>query len=60
MVPLGILWVDGAFYFTAGAATRRARNLARNAQSVLSFATGQFDLVIEGKAVKVTDPVKAI
>lgn len=25
VVPLGILWVDGTFSFTAGAATRRAR-----------------------------------
>lgn len=59
VVPLGLLWVDGTFYFTAGAATRRARNLMQNAHCVLSFATGQFDLAIEGKAVKVTDPVRA-
>lgn len=30
VMPLGVLWVDGAFYFNAGAATRKAQNLARD------------------------------
>ncbi len=30
VVPVGLLWVDGAFYFKAGAGTRRAKNLAEN------------------------------
>src|SRR5215217_3850607 len=25
VMPLGVLWVDGAFYFNAGAATRKAQ-----------------------------------
>lgn len=59
VMPLGVLWVDGAFYFNAGAATRKAQNLAHNPHCVLTVATHDFDLVVEGKAVKVTDPAKA-
>jgi hypothetical protein len=58
VMPLGVLWVDGAFYFTAGAATRKARNLARNPHCVITVATHDFDLVLEGAAVKVTDSAK--
>jgi hypothetical protein len=55
VMPLGALWVDGAFYFTAGATTRKARNLAHNPHCVLTIATHDFDLVFEGKGSKVTD-----
>ena len=58
-MPLGVLWVDGALYFNAGASTRKAQNLAHNPQCVLTIATYDFDLVVEGKAVKVTDQAKA-
>jgi hypothetical protein len=56
VMPLGVLQVDGAFYFTAGAATRKAKNLARNPRCVISVATHDFDLVLEGNATKATDP----
>ena len=55
VMPVGALWVEGAFYFTAGAGTRKARNLARNPSCVITVATDGFDLVVEGEAVKVTD-----
>jgi nitroimidazol reductase NimA-like FMN-containing flavoprotein (pyridoxamine 5'-phosphate oxidase superfamily) len=58
VMPLGVLWVGGAFYFTAGAATRKARNLAQNPQCVLTVATHDFDLVVEGKAAKLSDPAR--
>jgi hypothetical protein len=58
VVPLGILWLDGAFYFTAGAPTRRAKNIAHNPNCVLTVATHDFDLVVEGKAAKLTDPAR--
>jgi hypothetical protein len=58
VMPLGALWVDGAFYFTAGASTRKAQNLAQNPHCVVAVATHDFDLVVEGAAVKVTDPAK--
>lgn len=58
VMPLGVLWVDGAFYFNSGAGTRKAKNIARNPHCVLSVATNEFDLVVEGDAVKVTDAAK--
>lgn len=55
MMPLGIVWVDGGLYFNSGPNTRKSRNLANNPQCVLTIATHDFDLVIEGKARRVTD-----
>jgi hypothetical protein len=58
VMPLGVLWVDGAWYFNAGAGTRKAQNLAHDPHCVLTFATREFDLVVEGQAVRVTDQAK--
>jgi hypothetical protein len=58
VMPLGARWMDGAFYFIAGAATRKARNLAQNPKCVLTVATYRFDLVAEGQAATLTDQVK--
>jgi nitroimidazol reductase NimA-like FMN-containing flavoprotein (pyridoxamine 5'-phosphate oxidase superfamily) len=58
VVPLGVLWVDGALYFNAGPNTRKAKNLARNPHCVITVATHPFDLVMEGEAVRVTDEAK--
>jgi hypothetical protein len=57
---VGALWVDGAFWFETGERTRKGRNLARDPRCTLSLATQEFDLVVEGEALKVTDsPVVA-
>ncbi len=56
--PLGALWVDGAFYFTSGPATRKSRNLAAIPHCAITVATHAFDLVVEGTAAKVTDKAK--
>jgi hypothetical protein len=53
---IGGLWVDGAFWFETGETTRKGMNLARDQRSALSVATAEFDLVVEGRARKVTDP----
>jgi Pyridoxamine 5'-phosphate oxidase len=53
---IGALWADGAFWFETGEQTRKGRNLARDPRCVLSVATQEFDLVVEGEAVRVTDP----
>lgn len=58
VMPLGVGWLDGVLYFTAGPATRKARNLARDPRCVLTVATHDFDVVVEGKAVRVTDEAK--
>jgi len=58
VMPLGALWVDGAFYFSTGATTRKGRNLASNPHCAIAVATHDFDIVVEGEAVKVTDDAK--
>jgi pyridoxine/pyridoxamine 5'-phosphate oxidase len=55
VAAVGALWVDGRFYFTSGAGTRKSRNLAANPNCVLSIALPDLDLVVEGRASKVTD-----
>ena len=55
---IGGLWVDGAFWFQTGETTRKGRNLARDQRCTLSVATADFDLVVEGRARKVTDPTR--
>ena len=53
---VGGLWLDGAFWFQTGEATRKGRNLARDGRCTLSVATDEFDLIVEGSARKVTAP----
>jgi hypothetical protein len=52
---IGGLWVDGAFWFETGRSTRKGRNIARDQRCTLSVATAEFDLVVEGRALRVTD-----
>jgi hypothetical protein len=54
---VGALWVDGAFWFETGERTRKGKNLARDPRCTLSLATNDFDLVVDGEAHKVTDPL---
>src|SRR5436189_6442160 len=54
-MPVGILYVDNAFYFNAGPKTRKARNIARNPNCVITIATHNLDLVVEGPATKIVD-----
>jgi pyridoxine/pyridoxamine 5'-phosphate oxidase len=55
VAAVGALWVDGKFYFTSGAGTRKSRNLAANPNCVLSMTLPDLDLVVEGRASTVTD-----
>jgi nitroimidazol reductase NimA-like FMN-containing flavoprotein (pyridoxamine 5'-phosphate oxidase superfamily) len=52
---LGALWVDGNFYFTSGAGTRKSRNLAENPNCVISASLPGLDLIVEGTAAQVED-----
>ena len=56
VTALGGLWVDGSFWFQTGPGTRKGRNIARDPRCTLSVATKEFDLVVEGEAVRVDDP----
>jgi pyridoxine/pyridoxamine 5'-phosphate oxidase len=56
VTALGALWVDDAFWFQTGERTHKGRNLARDPRCALSLAAQDFDLVVEGEAVRITDP----
>jgi len=55
---IGALWLDGTFWFETGPSTWKCRNVARDPRCVLSVATDEFDLVVEGEARRVVDPAK--
>ena len=55
VVPVGVLSLDGTWYFSSGPATRKSRNLARDPRCAISVATDPFDLVVEGRAERVSD-----
>jgi hypothetical protein len=58
VMPVGVMLVDGSLYFTSGAGTRKAKNLAQNPHCAITVATYPFDLVMDGEAVRVTDETK--
>ena len=55
LAGIGALWQDGKFYFTSGPGTRKSRNLAENPNCAISMSLPGLDLVVEGRARKVTD-----
>ena len=55
VAAVGALWVDGKIYFTSSAKARKGRNLAANPNCVLSVTLKGLDLVVEGRAVRITD-----
>jgi nitroimidazol reductase NimA-like FMN-containing flavoprotein (pyridoxamine 5'-phosphate oxidase superfamily) len=58
VMPLLAVWLDDALYFVAGAATRKAKNLAHNSHCVIAVATIDAHFVVEGKAMKVREEAK--
>ena len=58
VMPVGVAWHDGAFYFTSGPGTRKAKNLALNPECVVTLAAGGIELVLEGQATRVKDDAK--
>ena len=57
--PLIAIWLDDALYFCTGPEERKAKNIARNANVLLSTGSQKwdqgFDIVVEGEAHRVTD-----
>ena len=53
---IGLVERDGELYFTAGPATRKARNIAENPACTLSMRLDGIDLIFEGDAHRVVDP----
>jgi nitroimidazol reductase NimA-like FMN-containing flavoprotein (pyridoxamine 5'-phosphate oxidase superfamily) len=52
--PVLAVWLDSRLYFVSGPASRKARNLARNAHCVMTVAVEDAHLVVEGQAAKVS------
>jgi nitroimidazol reductase NimA-like FMN-containing flavoprotein (pyridoxamine 5'-phosphate oxidase superfamily) len=61
VTPLIGVWFDGAMHFTTGLEEQKGRNLERNAHVALTTGTNTWDrgldVVVEGRAVRVTDAV---
>jgi hypothetical protein len=56
VTAVGALWVDGAFWFQTGAGTRKRRNVARDPRCSVALSIRDADVVVEGTAVRVTEP----
>jgi general stress protein 26 len=55
------VWMEGALYFATGFAERKAKNLERNTNVVLTTGCNTFaglDVVVEGEAIRQTDHAK--
>ena len=50
VMPLGAIWDQGKYYFTAGAGTQKAKNLARDPHCTITVAAPRTDVVMNGTA----------
>ncbi len=55
---VGAVWVDDQVWFTSGEGTRKSRHLAANPRCAMAVTLPGLDLVIEGRARRVTDSAK--
>lgn len=55
-VPVWGVWLDGAFHFSTGRHSRKARNLAGNPWCVVCPERADEAVIVEGVAEEVTDP----
>lgn len=61
VTPFFAVWLEGALYFCTGPGERKAKNLVLNPYCVITTGCNEIeglDVVVEGEAVNVTDPVK--
>jgi nitroimidazol reductase NimA-like FMN-containing flavoprotein (pyridoxamine 5'-phosphate oxidase superfamily) len=60
VTPLVAVWLDDALHFSTGAGEQKALNLANNPSVALTTGSNGWqsglDVVVEGEAVRVTDP----
>lgn len=52
------LWLEGAFYFSTGQQSRKAKNLARNPRCIVCTENASEAVVVEGDAHRVQDSRK--
>lgn len=55
VMPVGAIWDQGSFYFTAGAGTQKAKNLSHDPRCTITVAAPGTDIVVEAEAHRVTD-----
>jgi hypothetical protein len=53
------LWLNGAFYFSSGAQSRKAKNLAHNPHCVIGTEMAKEAVIVEGKANSVEGKEKS-
>ena len=56
VTAVGAIWLDGAYWFQTGAGTRKRRNVERDPRCSIALSVLDADVVVEGDAVRVTDP----
>lgn len=56
VTAVGAVWVEGTFWFQTGQGTRKSRNVARDPRCSVGISVRDADVVLEGDAVRVTDP----
>lgn len=54
-MPIWGVWVDGRFYFSTGAKSRKAKNLVKNRRCVLCTDNADEAVIVEGTAFPVRD-----
>jgi len=52
VMPVWGVWHAGRFYFSTGSNTRKARNLARSPQLVITTEDGAQPIIVEGRAAR--------
>lgn len=52
---IGAVWHEGDMYFVSGPGTRKSRNLAANPDCTISVRLPGMDLVLQGRAARITD-----
>ena len=52
-IPVWGFWLDGALYFGTGRTTRKAKNIAQNANLSIHLESGDDVVILEGKAAEV-------
>lgn len=50
VMPIWCVWINNAFYFSTGAQSLKARNLAANSHCVISVEHGEGSVMVEGTA----------
>jgi hypothetical protein len=56
VTAVGALWLDGTFWFQTGTGTRKHANVERDPRCSVAVSVRDADVVVEGRAERVTDP----